>query len=327
MGRRVQPLRTRNSSPKAQKEDGTLRKRKMMGSGMNRKRCFPVLLLGVILLLTSLLVGCAQPTPPASPTIAFSPSSLSFSAEEGGANPASKTLSISNSGGGTLDWTVTTDANWVSLSPTSGASTGESDSVTVSANIYGMDGGDYAASITISGSAASNSPQTVAVVLNIAAPPPKETDTYINSEYGFSIDYYKDWDVIEDYMVLTVMFAGPALPDLYIVNVNIEITQLGPSVTLDDYVGMFILSVKRRIQDFAKVEEYDTTIGGVPATVLLITGTLEVAGREFRLRDKVALLVEDGVGYIITYDVTSQFHDEHLDAFELAINSFTFVSK
>jgi hypothetical protein len=41
-------------------------------------------------------------------------------------------------------------------------------------DIYGMDAGNYAATITISGLAASNSPQTVAVVLSIVPPLSRE---------------------------------------------------------------------------------------------------------------------------------------------------------
>jgi len=145
-----------------------MRKRKTMGSGMSRGRRLPVLLSGLILILASSVVGCAQPTPPSPPTIAFTPSSLSFSAEESEVYPSSRTLAIWNSGGGTLDWTVTTDANWVSLSPTTGVSAAyESDSVTVLVDMYGMDAGNYASIIAISAPGASNTPQTMAVSLTI----------------------------------------------------------------------------------------------------------------------------------------------------------------
>jgi hypothetical protein len=101
------------------------------------------------------------------PTIAFSPSSFSFSAAEGGDNPASKTLKIWNSGTGMLNWSVSDNANWLSLSPTSGSSTGEKDEITVSVDISGIDAGDYDATITISAEGATNTPQTVSVSLHI----------------------------------------------------------------------------------------------------------------------------------------------------------------
>ena len=104
------------------------------------------------------------------PTVDHSPSSFSFTATEGGSNPSSKALSIRNSGGGTLSWSVSDDAAWLSLSPTSGASAGETDSVAVSVSISGMSAGSYTATITISDQKASNTPQAVPVSLIIEPP-------------------------------------------------------------------------------------------------------------------------------------------------------------
>jgi uncharacterized repeat protein (TIGR01451 family) len=111
------------------------------------------------------------------PTIAFSPSSLIFSATEGGANPPGQTLSIWNSGGGILNWSVSDNATWLTLSPTSGSSTGEMDNVAVSVDISGMKPGSYGATITISAEGATNTPQTVPVSLTInpAPNPPNPT--------------------------------------------------------------------------------------------------------------------------------------------------------
>lgn len=104
---------------------------------------------------------------PTEPTIAFSPASFSFCAAEGGANPEDQTLEIWNSGTGTLDWLVSDDAAWLSLSPPIGSSTGEHDSVAVSVHISGMSAGDYGATITISAPGATNTPQTADVLLHI----------------------------------------------------------------------------------------------------------------------------------------------------------------
>src|SRR5207253_1661900 len=52
------------------------------------------------------------PTPPA---LSVTPASLSFSATQGGSDPAAKTLSVANTGGGTMSWTVADDAAWLSV--------------------------------------------------------------------------------------------------------------------------------------------------------------------------------------------------------------------
>jgi len=130
----------------------------------NKPKLYSILLVGLVFLLTSSVIGCSHPEPP---TIAFSPSSFSFNAQQGKTTLLTDTLDISNSGSGTLDWSVSDDANWLSLSPTSGSNIGEIDEVTVSVDINGMDAGNYTATIAICASGASNSPQTIAVDLSI----------------------------------------------------------------------------------------------------------------------------------------------------------------
>ena len=115
-----------------------------------------------------------------SSTIAYSPTSFSFSATEGEANPSSRTLSIWNSGAdpGAMAWSVTDNATWLSLEdPTSGTSSGEHDPVTVSVNILGLTAGSYSATITITAEGATNTPRTVPVSLTIAPPTPTPSPT------------------------------------------------------------------------------------------------------------------------------------------------------
>jgi len=133
----------------------------------NKKGWLSILLIGLVVLLASSMVACGEQVPPSSPTIGLSPSSLSFSAEEGGANPATQTLTIWNSGERTLDWVISDDAGWLTLNPSSGVSTGETDTITVLVDTYGMDAGSYSGSIAVSASEASNSPRTIAVDLSI----------------------------------------------------------------------------------------------------------------------------------------------------------------
>lgn len=109
---------------------------------------------------------------PTDPLIGFDPSSFTFTATEGGSNPATQPLEIWNSGVDTLNWSAADDAAWLSLSPTSGSSTGEHDSVTLSVDITGLTaaGSPYTATITISDSGAANTPQTVPVSLTVSPP-------------------------------------------------------------------------------------------------------------------------------------------------------------
>jgi hypothetical protein len=98
------------------------------------------------------------------PTIGVSPTSLSFTATVGGANPSTQSLSITNTGGGTLNWTASDNATWLSVSPASGTAPS---TATVSANISGLAAGTYNGSITISATGATNTPVTVPVTLTV----------------------------------------------------------------------------------------------------------------------------------------------------------------
>jgi len=101
----------------------------------------------------------------ATPAISNSPAS--FNSTQSGANLENMTLEIWNSGGGTLNWSLTDGATWLSENPTSGSSTSEHDIVVVSVDTTGMSAGDYSASITITAHGVSNSPQTVPVSLHV----------------------------------------------------------------------------------------------------------------------------------------------------------------
>ena len=98
------------------------------------------------------------------PEIGASPSSLSFSATVGGANPTSQTLGISNTGGGTLTFSASDNAAWLSVHPPAGTAPA---TLTVSANIQGLAAGTYNATITVSATGATNSPVSVPVTLSV----------------------------------------------------------------------------------------------------------------------------------------------------------------
>lgn len=108
------------------------------------------------------------PPPPSTPVIALSPSSFTFSAVQGGPNPPTQSLTVNNSGAGTLSWSATDDAAWLSLSPTSGTNGG---AVVLSVDISALAPGSYSAVVTVTASGASNSPQTAAVSLTVSPSP------------------------------------------------------------------------------------------------------------------------------------------------------------
>jgi len=95
---------------------------------------------------------------------------LTFTAANEGGNPPAKSLHIKNSGGGTLNYSVTEDAQWLTVSPDSGISTGNERSHSLTVDKTGLSTGNYFATVNVSDSNATNSPQRVNVTLNITAP-------------------------------------------------------------------------------------------------------------------------------------------------------------
>lgn len=109
-------------------------------------------------------VSFANSTPT---TLAVNTNSLTFSAITGGSNPPAQSIGVSNSGTGTLHWTASDNASWLSLSPTSGTNSG---AIQASVNIAGLAAGTYTGTITVSATGANNSPQPVGVTLVISTP-------------------------------------------------------------------------------------------------------------------------------------------------------------
>ena len=99
----------------------------------------------------------------AAPTISLSPTSLTFTATQGGANPANQTVALTNAGGA-VNWTVSDSASWLSVSPASGSS---SSTLTAAVNTTGLAAGPYNGTITVS--ATGSSSKTVAVTLTVSA--------------------------------------------------------------------------------------------------------------------------------------------------------------
>ena len=123
----------------------------------------------------------SQPTPP---TLSVSPTSLAFSATVGQGNPASKTVTVSNTGGGSLSFTASDDASWLSVNPTSGT---QGQDVTAAVNIAGLTAGTYSANVTINAGSASGSPKVVPVTLTVAdTPPPGDTTLGGSNQIGTS---------------------------------------------------------------------------------------------------------------------------------------------
>jgi len=158
-----------------------------------KRPLFCAVIISLLLSLVIIGISCTK----AKPTISYSPASLSFTATQGGDNPVIQAVGVWNSGGGTLNWSVSNDATWLNLSPTNASSTGGTSNVIVSVDIAGLTAGNHNALITISASSATNMPQTIPVTLTVASPPTPTSTPTLTPTPSLSDDYNTDLQVAQ----------------------------------------------------------------------------------------------------------------------------------
>jgi len=92
---------------------------------------------------------------------------LSFHTDNPSSNPAARSFKIRASGAGSINYTLTKNKNWISLSKTQGSSSGEWDTIAVNVDASGMADGTYDGRITITDPSAYNNPVDVGVTLTV----------------------------------------------------------------------------------------------------------------------------------------------------------------
>ncbi len=119
------------------------------------------------------------------PYIVFSPDTVEVEALTNGSSMTG--VRVLNAGGNTLQWTAATSLSWVTLQSDAGNG---GDSLLFDLNIENLLPGSYSASITVTDSAALNSPLALPVILNIAS-----ADTLYFSDYTAALGEQVELDI------------------------------------------------------------------------------------------------------------------------------------
>ncbi len=127
--------------------------------------------------------------PPDPPTIGVNPTSFSFDALAGASLPAPKVLTISNQGGGILNWQATWSSSWLQVLPNFGAvNISIPQNVQISVNTTALPPDTYYDTIIVSDPTATNDPVEIPVQYTIIEPPPtiqlNPTQFIINAVVG-----------------------------------------------------------------------------------------------------------------------------------------------
>jgi hypothetical protein len=110
-------------------------------------------------------VVVTSPTATSAASITSSSTSLTFSANYLGANPAPQTVQIGASGTGSLAWTAVSTAPWLSASVSSGSTAA---SIQISASSSQLSAGTYTGAIRLASLGAANNPLLINVSLTVA---------------------------------------------------------------------------------------------------------------------------------------------------------------
>lgn len=145
------------------------------------------------------------------PSISLNPTSLSFSGTAGGANPLAKTINLLNPTGGTLSWTLAESAPWLALNITTGTTTTETDQISASVGISGLNAGTYSTIIIVTASGASNAPQQIPVSLTLSQP---------TTTASASLSWTADTDPVAGYKVYMGTQSGLYNPPITLGTVN-----------------------------------------------------------------------------------------------------------
>jgi len=107
------------------------------------------------------------------PELCVSTNSLDF-----GTTSTSKTFTIENCGEGTLTWTISDNQPWLGVNPTSGSTTTETDTITVTVGRMGLASGPHSGTITVSSNGGT---EYISVSMQVPEPDPPELCVSTNS--------------------------------------------------------------------------------------------------------------------------------------------------
>ncbi|OQX83402.1 hypothetical protein B6D60_10535, partial [candidate division KSB1 bacterium 4484_87] len=96
------------------------------------------------------------------PDLSVTPTSLDF-----GSNETIKTFSLKNDGSGTLSWTITDNKDWISVTPTQGSTTDETEAISVTVDRSNLAAGSYTGQVTITSNGGT---ETVAITASKEVP-------------------------------------------------------------------------------------------------------------------------------------------------------------
>ncbi len=122
--------------------------------------------------------------------LAVTPQALTFNYAPGGTTPAAQTISIANTGSGTLSWIASSSVPWATLSAASGTATASATAkLSVSVNPASLAVGSYTGNVQIAAAGASGSPVSVSLTLVVGVAQPAGVITGVVNGASFGAGF------------------------------------------------------------------------------------------------------------------------------------------
>jgi hypothetical protein len=139
---------------------------------------------------------------------------------------------------------------------------------------------------------------------------------YNNPNLGFSLEYPTNWEKEESLTFVSPQGGiGNRTPELISITTEVLPTS---DYNLERYTEAALGQVEV-FQDFRLLNSSSTTLGGLPAHLIVYTFTDE---SQTPLQNLQVWTVKDGMAYVITYGGTPEEFDSSLPAFQSIIDSF-----
>jgi hypothetical protein len=164
-----------------------------------------------------------------------------------------------------------------------------------------------------------NTPETTTTT----TPPPETANflTYENSNLGIKIQYPSNWTKIENITNGFVQFFSPkkSFMDPYTESLSIFLSN-SQDMSLDQYVGYNIDSIKNRVPEFKITESSSTILAGNQAQKIVYTGKLTPPS-QLDVTVMLILAVKDNIGYIVNYSSDPEEYFDYLTIIQKMIDS------
>lgn len=151
---------------------------------------------------------------------------------------------------------------------------------------------------------------------------PEDYLSYVNADYGISIDYPQDWEKVEYPGNYPVAFYSPYEDDedQFAEYVGIFVGASAGNM-LDEYVDDYLEKMEESFPELEVVEDVSTTFAGTPARKLVTSDTDFDQDGNLDQKSMRVFMLKDTRAYVIIYDAVQGKYDAYLPIVEDMIAS------